>query len=68
VSVEQLTKLADALGTSGTRLLAETMEVIENLKRSGVRIADSRDVQIDSGIALLGAAAVGALIAKLLSK
>lgn len=69
LSLDQLAGAARALGTTPAQILAYADNVAVQLKRKGVTVLAGREAsQDDQNFAYLGAAALGALVAAILSK
>ena len=69
LTIEQLGLAAARLGVPPSQILQLTEQGVAQLNQRGVRVAPTRDaVSLDSGTALIGAAALGALIAAVFLK
>jgi transcriptional regulator with XRE-family HTH domain len=69
LSLDQLAGAARALGTTPGQIVAYADNVAAQLKRKGVTVLAGREAsQDDQTFAYLGAAALGALVAAILSK
>jgi len=69
LTIEQLGLAAERLGKQPSEILRLADEASQQLKIQGIRVVPHRESGgIDSGIALIGAAALGALIAAIVLK
>lgn len=68
LTVEQLARCADAIGIVPSVLLARVEDAVRRAQERGIVVSYTRDPGgLDEGVAILGAAAVGAIIAAALS-
>jgi hypothetical protein len=65
--MDQLAAIADAIGVRPGTIVADADEAVRGLGDRGVRVVAQRAPHAEEGAALLGAAAVGALIALILT-
>lgn len=69
ISLDQLAGAARELGTTPARILARADGIAEQLKHKGVTVLMGRDAaNDDQNFAYLGAAALGALVPRILAK
>ena len=69
LTIEQIALAAGRLGVSPHSILSYADEAAEELRQRGVRVELTRNsLSLESGIALIGAAALGALIATIIFK
>ncbi len=69
LTVEQLARAAKSLGESAGSILSMADSAVLELDAQGVSVSYERStLEIDTGLVLIGAAALGALIAAVLSK
>ena len=69
LTIDQLAKAASALDTSPNEILRRADHAADSLKNRGVMVSEGRSTDItETGLALIGAAALGMLIASILSK
>jgi len=69
LTIEQLGLAASRLGLLPSQILRLAEEAVDELQQRGVRVEQTRNaVSLDSGTALIGAAALGALIAAVFLK
>ena len=69
LTIEQLAIAADALGIKRSEILELADQSVNELKSRGIEIEDKRiSGGLDKGLVILGAAAIGGLIAALLLK
>ena len=69
LTIEQLAIAADALGIKRSEILELADQSVNELKSRGIEIEDKRiSGGLDRGLVILGAAAIGGLIAALLLK
>jgi len=69
LTIEQLAIAADALGVKRSEILELADQSVNELKSRGIEIEDKRiSGGLDKGLVILGAAAIGGLIAALLLK
>ena len=69
LTVEQLARAAKPLGESASSILSMADSAVLELKDQGVNVSYQKSKsEIDTGLVLIGAAALGALIAAILSK
>lgn len=69
LTIEQLAVAANTLGVKTSEILQLTDQSVEELQNKGVEIEDKRiSGGLDKGLVILGAAAIGGLIAALLMK
>lgn len=70
LSIGQLAKAAEHLRVSPSTILFEVESAVKELKSKGVivRIISTQDIKSSNGIAMIGAAALGALVATAVAK
>jgi transcriptional regulator with XRE-family HTH domain len=69
LTIDQLARAADALGQRPSAVLARVEAAVVNAQRRGITVSYARNPgSVDEGVGLLGAAAIGAIIATALSK
>ena len=67
ISIQQLNQVAKVLGTTGSDLLYEAEEIAKSLQQRGVQVCESDNLKISPELMILGAAALGGLIATILA-
>ena len=69
LTVEQLARAAQRLGDKASNILEKADDAVEELNSQGINVQYERARSgVDTGLVLIGAAALGALIAVVLSK
>jgi len=69
LNIEQLARASDFLGIKPSYILSETENAVESLELQGVIVNKNKNTTNDNhGIALIGAAALGALVATAIAK
>jgi len=70
LSIGQLAKAAEHLHVSPSIILLEVESAVKGLRRQGVivRIISTQDIKSSNGIAMIGAAALGALVGAAVAK
>ncbi len=69
LTVEQLARAAKSLGETASSILTMADSAVLELNAQGINVSYERSkAEIDAGLVLIGAAALGALIATFLSK
>ena len=69
INIEQLAVVAHNLGTTPSALLTKADTVVAAARERGVHVADKREADpLAVGLAVIGVAALGAIIATALSK
>ncbi len=70
LSIEQLAKAAEHLRVNPSTILLETEQALKELKHQGVviRMSKTQDKKSTNGIAMIGAAALGALVGAAVAK
>ncbi len=69
LTVEQLARAANSLDLNASAVLAKAESAVLELNAQGIEVSFERSKsEIDAGLVLIGAAALGALIAAILSK
>lgn len=69
MTLDQLRRAAALLGSSGAQILTAADQVIAGLEQKGVVVAPGRAIQQEvPGLVLIGAMALGALIASAIAR
>lgn len=68
LTIDQLALAADALGTQPERLIAQAAAVRDHARSRGIKVEPARSTSDDLMIALIGAAALGALVGAVFSE
>lgn len=62
LSIEQLVKAAEYLEIAPSKIVAKVDETVQRLRANGVQVANERVVTGNTGLLLIGAAAIAAII------